>query len=328
MFNFTVKASNGVGNITKAFSIIINNYYTKSISGKALRQNQTLLSAGVVLLYQVQPTAQYSLIASVPIRNDGYYFFPDVPSDSYIIKVIPQSSENALTTYYGNTEVWNNAFVVTVSNTSFQNINITIIPRPAINGSSFISGYVGEDERKSNTISQKSVTFPVEDVDVYLQKQQNNTWNTVAQTLTNIEGYFEFRNLPAGRYKVILDIPGLLNKSSHIIEINDGDTVKNLEYEITKNGINVSINSFKRAKENMRVYPNPTNGQLIIETGLSTTENSVRYSIYSITGQAVMQGTLPCNDAVCNVFIINVESLPKGMYFLRIENATVKFVKN
>ena len=67
----------------------------------------------------------------------------------------------------------------------------------------------------------------------------------------------------------------------------------------------------------VRVYPNPTNNQLIIENGELTIEN---YSIYSVVGQVVQQGQLHNNT-------INVESLAAGMYFLKIDGKTVKFVK-
>jgi hypothetical protein len=79
----------------------------------------------------------------------------------------------------------------------------------------------------------------------------------------------------------------------------------------------------------LRVYPNPTTGQITIECRdalqcVSTGE----YTIYNIMGQIVMQGTLPCRDATHCVSTVDVESLAKGMYYLKIEGKTVKIIKN
>jgi hypothetical protein len=71
---------------------------------------------------------------------------------------------------------------------------------------------------------------------------------------------------------------------------------------------------------NLRVYPNPTNGQLIIESGELAIENA-EYRIFSIIGQLIMQGKLQ------ETSIINIESLASGMYYLRIGKNMVKFVK-
>jgi hypothetical protein len=119
--------------------------------------------------------------------------------------------------------------VTITNNLPADSINITIIPMSSTNGNSSISGYVGYGKG-----GQKSVNDPSEGVDVYLQREQNSSWATVSHTLTNIEGYFEFRKVSVGRYRVILDVPGLEMEDAQIIEItNDGDSIQIQEYEIT-----------------------------------------------------------------------------------------------
>ena len=157
---------------------------------------------------------------------------------------------------------------------------------------------------------------------MYLQKQQSNTWGTVALTLTNAQGYFEFRDVPAGRYRVILDVPGLEHDNPQIVEITDRDTIRNIEYVITEDDIinnTVNITTFTQADRNIRVYPNPTSSLLIIDFGEFTIDNE-GYSVYNVTGQMLMQGKLSRNS-------INVALLPSGMYYLRIKGQTVKFIK-
>jgi len=76
----------------------------------------------------------------------------------------------------------------------------------------------------------------------------------------------------------------------------------------------------------LNIYPNPTTGELRIKN--YELREDAEYVIYSVVGQVVMQGILSCRDAACHVpTTINVESLSAGMYFLRIDGKTVRFVK-
>jgi hypothetical protein len=292
-----------------------------SISG-VVRQNSTPLNAGRVELYLVQ-NGNYTLSDTVALSTDGSYKFINVSNGDYVIKAIPEGLANALPTYYGNFESWQDAFHLTVANNQpVSSIDITIITVTPLDGSSVVSGYVGEESERKRFTSQKSVSFPVEDVNVYLQREQSSNWNTVAQTLSNEEGYFEFRNVPAGRYRVILDIPGVVHNNAQVIDINEDDTVQNIAYTITKDGINnntVNINSFTKEERNIVVYPNPTREQLRVTVEY---DESADYTIYSTTGQTIMRGTLQDETT-----IINVESLAKGIYYLKIADKTIKVVK-
>ena len=69
------------------------------------------------------------------------------------------------------------------------------------------------------------------------------------------------------------------------------------------------------------VYPNPTTGQITIYDE-QFTMNGEEYHIYSPIGQLLMQGKL--QGETTNV---NVASLTKGIYYLKIGAQTVKFVK-
>jgi hypothetical protein len=69
----------------------------------------------------------------------------------------------------------------------------------------------------------------------------------------------------------------------------------------------------------IQIYPNPTNGALQV-TGYELQVED--YLIYNVIGQMVMQGKLQEKTST-----LNVESLTTGMYFLKIGDKTVKFVK-
>ena len=90
--------------------------------------------------------------------------------------------------------------------------------------------------------------------------------------------------------------------------------------------------------QSLIVYPNPVKNQLIIENGELRIEN---YSIYSVVGQKLMQAPLspPSKGEISaenspfeggsgmSKITIDVSHLANGMYFLKVDNKVVKFVK-
>jgi len=73
-----------------------------------------------------------------------------------------------------------------------------------------------------------------------------------------------------------------------------------------------------------KVFPNPTNSQLKIKN-YELRENSV-IEIYSVVGQVVLS-TEALKSPETNETTIDVSGLAKGMYFLKVGNQVVRFVK-
>ena len=81
------------------------------------------------------------------------------------------------------------------------------------------------------------------------------------------------------------------------------------------------------AEGGFRVYPNPTDGMVIIETPYD--DVSTRgYRITNVLGQTLMTGRLEGNGdtAPHAVTTINVSSLPSGLYFITVGNTTQKLL--
>jgi len=287
--------------------------YLATVSGKVSDKNQTALTSGTVSLYRVKSSSQYALVATVPVKNDGNYLFTDVSQGNYIIKVKVTDSVNALPTYYGNTELWSEATIVSIADSLFiQNMDITVISIEPLEGSSIISGYVVEENNGKKNISKTSVNNsgngskavkPAEGVDVYIQKNESaDIWKTVGKTLTNEEGYFEFQNVPIGTYRVILDVPGLEIANPPTVEITeDGQVIDDIEFEIPNN---IS----DKFKNKIVVYPNPSNGHFTI-----TSEEIIEsIDLYDLLGKKVFTDIPKAQNIQVNT------NLPKGLYIYRI----------
>jgi len=92
----------------------------------------------------------------------------------------------------------------------------------------------------------------------------------------------------------------------------------NQGYPILFNKATTGITEFT-SSDKVTIYPNPVRNQLKIKN--YELRNITDYVIYNIMGQIVMQGK---SDATST---INVESLANGVYYLKITDKFVKFVK-
>ena len=90
---------------------------------------------------------------------------------------------------------------------------------------------------------------------------------------------------------------------------------------------NQSLSVKENAFANFAIYPNPADNVLNISLN-NTNELPETVKVFNTLGQAVVTKSVT-NSSDLNV---NVSSLQKGIYFVRIENETtsgvVKFVKN
>ena len=73
--------------------------------------------------------------------------------------------------------------------------------------------------------------------------------------------------------------------------------------------------------EQFNVYPNPTDGVLIVETQCFASQPTQTYHITNLMGQTLMSGNITAENQQ-----IDVSGLPEGMYFISIGNMTRKFV--
>ena len=82
---------------------------------------------------------------------------------------------------------------------------------------------------------------------------------------------------------------------------------------------NTDVNAINKTKVDysIAVYPNPVTDILYVST-----VTSAEYFIYNSVGQIVLKGQLQRE-----ISILNVEILPSGIYYLRVDRQTVKFVK-
>ena len=140
--------------------------------------------------------------------------------------------------------------------------------------------------------------------------------STYVNTTTNALGEYSIIVSCNSSIIIIPDLPGYSFTPPSITLSN---VIKNIVNQNFKAKTPVSISDKTTNNSSITIYPNPAYTELYIKHSSQETAN---YVIYNVIGQIILQGKL-LNDFSS----INIESLAKGMYFLRISDKMVKFVK-
>ena len=101
--------------------------------------------------------------------------------------------------------------------------------------------------------------------------------------------------------------------------ISSSDSPAKIAFEVTVE--DVGIPEFLQTLQ-IKVYPNPTMGQLTINSEQLTMNN---IEIFDVMGRKIP--LFPCSSVPASTVTMNISQLSAGIYFLRIDGETVKVVK-
>ena len=306
---------------SNSVTVTVKSPCSMSISGNVIREDQISVTAGTVELHKANKNGtSYNLVASVPIKANGTYLFDNVEQGIYLIRVKPQDPADGFHTYYESAEHWKDATEITVSNGSVYNLTITLISRPNMSGSSSINGYVYEEPNGKKGISSGKGEHPASDIEVYLQKYETD-WKTVLQTLSDINGFFEFKKIPEGKYRVLLDIPGLSMNDIIVIELAEGEEVDDISYIVTDEGIIPMGIADIDALAKILIYPNPTTGELHVTSNEFPVTDVEVFDVY---GRKLSSNHLISTSPHHQ---INISHLSAGIYFLKISTEAGEVIR-
>ena len=318
-FPFTVKATNSAGSDTKALSITINPATGISISGKIIGNSGEEIGE-IVYLYKYTENGIPEWGMCTYADNAGNYSFTDLPAGEYLIVSQQSVTSHYLTTYYGDVTTWEKAKKAVVSNASLTNININLQWVPAMNGVGAIPGYIYLNSGGKKGITGGRGEIPIFDVNVILQQHQSD-WTTVAQAITDGNGHYKFEKLPAGKFRVLVDYPCIPMNDIISLTLAEGETSADVNYIITNNGINPITGIGEITNDELRIFPNPTDGVLHVETQCIASLQDVE--IFDMMGRMVYTvKTRFIASPQDGTTTIDLSNLPTGMYFIRIQTET------
>jgi hypothetical protein len=152
--------------------------------------------------------------------------------------------------------------------------------------------------------------FGIYPINTYTIYRSNNggSFTKIASVSATVKSYSDFEP-PKGSNRYYIGIDGFnscTSSSNNIINSN-----------MVAFGI---LSNDELQKQNIRLQPNPTNGQFTVEgiAGIGT-----KFNIMDLQGRVLMESALMESNTV------DISSLPTGMYFVNFENGqSLKLIKN
>lgn len=249
------------------------------------------------------------------------YSFSQLPSSTYAVlaELTPNSPQWQLyfPTYVGNTISWTNAQLIYLNaGTSLMPWNINMVNfliMPAGGGGN-ISGNVLRGNLRTTTGNMTNVTVQLLDGNL----------SPIRTSRTNVQGTFNFSDLPMGSYFVHIDYPGRPCTPVPVILNMNQNSQSGINFTMNRGGITTSTQElFMGVLE--QVYPNPVQDVLFVGLNLNQ-PGKYLFSMYNLSGQEVMSESLPLTNGSQRVEL-NTASLKPGLYFMKITDENGGFTQ-
>jgi len=268
---------------------------------------------GVVEVYQENTSlnpSTYSFVASTPVVGNTYVM-TDLAEATYLIRSVPIGMSDVVATYYPSNIVWQNATSVTTVPGAPGVYDITPVTAIIASGMGItVNGALGYGP---NGFNKANIVF-AEGVEVFLRDINNNLY---AQSVTDANGAFSFTNVPDGNYEIMVDIPGYTQTSTYTFVVSAASTdMFDMDFLIDNSEIFTSgfMGLPSLEKENLALYPNPTDGtfNIVLPEDLKNFE----VNVYNCVGSKVWEKSVQNNFAP--VFSGDLSGVSKGVYIVRV----------
>jgi PKD repeat protein len=311
-----IATSNNCTNTVKKTIVLPNSVKKYLISGK-VKGTDGLLSSGIVVLYQKNSNGRF-ILKDAKVVTDGLFKFEQLDPAKYIMYAIPDitNSSKYLPTYYVNKIHWSNADVIDLKSNAqgltLQMIAIKVLSGGAgsISGKVLSAGYVAS-QSESTLKSASQITY-----NVCLYTESGEIISSVAPDLN---GNFTFDGLPYGKYSLNVEYPNL--ESSNM-------TVNLSPTSPTASGVQFTVDQIAMAVKAVE----DGNGVTIYRTSASqiavrvSEAGKYNISIVNITGSVLANASVLVFEAN-EEKIIDIGSVPSGMYLIKVQNGKDVHVK-
>jgi len=290
---------------TDVFCMTINvggtvNYF---ISGTVYAGIQVVESGIVVLM------GTNGSMLSANLGSAGHYEFNNLPAGSYIMYAIPSFIlyPDFVPTYYDSALYWADATTINLSS-NLPEANIYLIEYSSSNnGTGTISGSILWNSLKNAGMFKDLNDNSVENISIYLLDENNILVNF---DVSDIDGNYEFINLPFGTYQVYPELAGYITTPAIITLDESNSAVTGLTIIISGTTITTGIyRPDKGTAVEISVFPNPVQNELNL--GITCIKGYIEVRIFNTSGQIIYNGY---HDTINNN--IDVSAWPSGIYCL------------
>ncbi|MDR2038762.1 MAG: T9SS type A sorting domain-containing protein [Bacteroidales bacterium] len=311
--------------------LILNNLLTDnvgkivtSVTGKILVTLDVSNSNALVTIYRIEPEEKEIVPVDTARYDGGMYHSDGLPLGEYLVGV--ENVSGYLPTYHTNALIWNQADTIRLKEYGqILTVSVKLNKIPEIgSGDITIEGNVYDASSVKARVAMNST------VGIYRSTksaQKSEDWELVRKVRPDANGYYRFDNLPAGVYKVVIDLPGYTLQGNGIeIDAKAGNVYTANDFMVdevhkTINDVTTSAPVYENAQLN--IYPNPFDGEIRI-SGL---EGPYVIRIYDLLGRVVVHKKGSAGEEV-----LDMGRLPSGIYIIRLEaggtNISRKIIKN
>ncbi len=240
------------------------------------------------------------------VVSSGTYNADSLETGMYHIRFTPDPATfpGVAPLYYTSGDTWSTASVIGIP-CFFNSGNINSTTLTPLSGDGVIGGTITID-----TNFLHAPTVPFENA---LIKLINSANETVAFTYSDVNGSYQFTNVPIGSYTLKIDVPYIPQLTDHQITMAGNQTVSGANFEIMTNGIfalgDLVLNVEETANQFISCYPNPAKNVLNINNNLA---EEISISIYSLNGRLIST-TLNQHGTTQ----IDISQLSSGVYILK-----------
>jgi hypothetical protein len=297
-----------------------------------------------------------SISTTIPTKSGfsdefGTYFTDLIPSGSYWVRAKPNpliaGQEAMLTTYSNEVFQWSQAEQVILGCYGYaeEDINLILLPNqgthPGIaNGNIY---YVTDplglplDGVKPAAGSRSFVAGdPIPGLPVILLDTLPASlggWTPIAITLSDVSGFYQFNNLPNGKYQLYVDAPQIAHYNTHIFNISDAVlSIPGLNFFVDTTSFIYTYDivgiSELPSKKPLLPMPNPANDLLTLPLSSDMAPRGLSAYAFDLAGQ---RHRLTIETSEGRHITVEVRSLAAGGYTLVVSDGhrmqSARFIK-
>ena len=276
-----------------------------------------IAKTGLAILYKKgdsKATATYTI-------TNGTFLFTNLSNADYTVYIIPDINayRNYLPTFYKNNFLFQNADYITLAGTMMNvTVNLKSYVYPVgtgkIYGNIFFETYTLKDSLLVDSVQYKTGSIVVNNSAINTPVLLlNRIGEPVAWTLTDLYGNYTFENIALDTYTILSETASAEGDSN--VSLSPANSIANAD--LILKGLQSYTGITNPEDVVQSIYPNPVSDNLIIV--LKEAEN---VGIYNTLGQLLINKRL--NQGIN---VLDLSTMNKSIYFVRIGETTIKLIK-